>query len=183
MLLLLALAVLVGLAGCGGSGETQVRGNVAGVVTVTLSDPPTCRFAPGAFRHIWITVTDVRAHISAGAQANASGWQDLTPGLADAPQQVDLLAAPTGCTLAMLGSTLGLPPGQYQQIRFILLSNDPPPGTPTPGLNNCGNQGFNCVELANGGPRRLELSSEAQTGIKIPPGRIAGGAITIEAGQ
>ncbi|MFQ5816691.1 MAG: DUF4382 domain-containing protein [Terriglobia bacterium] len=179
--LLLALAVLVGLVGCGSS--TQVSTSVSGVVTTTLSDPPTCRFAPGAFRHIWITVTDVRAHISAGAQPEAGGWQDLTPGLADAPQQVDLLGAPTGCTLALLGSTSGLPVGQYQQIRFILLSNNPASGTPTPGQNNCGSQGFNCVELADGSLHRLKLSSEANTGIKIPPGQIAGGALTVEAGE
>jgi hypothetical protein len=37
--------------------------------------------------------------------------------------------------------------------------------------------------LAAGGSKALELSSQAQTGIKIPPGQIAGGKLTVPAGQ
>lgn len=177
--LLLALAALLGMARCG----SLILGRVSGAVTTTVSDPPTCSPPQGGFRHVWITVVGVRAHIESSAAPEASGWQDLTPGLALAPRQVDLLAAPSGCVLTVLGSTTGLPPGRYQQIRFLLLSNNPPLGTPVPPLNNCGVEGFNCVELADGSIEELELSSEAQTGIKVPPGRIAGGAIVIEAGQ
>jgi hypothetical protein len=87
----------------------------------------------------------------------------------------------------MLGSTTGLPPGAYQQIRLHLLSNTPASGEATPAPNACasvrGAGGFNCVELMNGTQQLLRLSSEAQTGIKIPPGQIAGGAITLTAGQ
>src|SRR5712692_10361227 len=67
------------------------------------------------YQHIWVTVNDVKAHMS------GKGWQDLTPGLSAAPIQIDLLAeAPTDCFLATLGVTSGLPAGKYQQIRIIL---------------------------------------------------------------
>src|SRR5439155_12925764 len=81
----------------------------------------------------------------------------------------------------------GLPPGAYQQIRLHLLSNTPAASEMTPSPNMCANVekpgGFNCVELKNGKQQLLRLSSEAQTGIKIPPGQITGGAITLTAGQ
>src|SRR5262249_19583243 len=78
----------------------------------------------------------------------------------------------------------GLPPGDYQQIRLHLLSNTPAAGEATPVPNNCTDTGgFNCVELRNGAHRLLRLSSEAQTGMKIPPGQIAGGAIRLQSNQ
>jgi hypothetical protein len=48
----------------------------------------------------------------------------------------------------------------------------------------CNGTDVNCVVLtAGGGPQRLNLSSEATTGIKIPSGQIAGGKFTIAAGE
>jgi hypothetical protein len=77
-----------------------------------------------------------------------------------------------------------LPPGAYQQIRLHLLSNTPAQGEATPSPNACAEAGgFNCVELMNDTRQLLRLSSEAQTGIKMPPGQIAGGAIRLTAGQ
>jgi hypothetical protein len=101
------------------------------------------------------------------------------------PQQIDLLSTPdTTCVLTVLGSTTGLPPGAYQQIRLHLLSNTPAQGEATPSPNACtGTSGFNCVELTNGSRQLLQLNSEAQTGIEISPEHIAGGAITLTAGQ
>src|SRR5262249_12142772 len=46
-----------------------------------------------------------------------------------------------------------------------------------------GSQGFNCVVLHGGGVKELELSSQANTGIKIPPGQVAGGPIVVNPGQ
>lgn len=185
--LLLTLAVLVS---CGGSTEVSLTSTgTTGQVTVSISDPPTCKgpLAPGEvdFNNVWVTIARVRAHISSVADADDSGWVDLAD-LRDNPMQIDLLdTSDTECILATLGSISGLPPGNYQQIRLHLLSNNPPLGTATPSPNQCeGTGGFNCIELAATGERKiLLLSSEAQTGIKIPPGRIAGGAITLDAGQ
>jgi hypothetical protein len=125
----------------------------------------------------------VRAHISSTASPDDSGWIDLVD-LRSNPKQIDLLSiGDTSCTLANLGSTSGLPPGNYQQIRLYLLSNNPAAGETTPQPNNCGANGYNCARLEDGSISTLLLSSEANTGIKIPPGQIAGGAIKIEAGQ
>lgn len=183
--LALFLAMSVGLAlvlSCGNSSSPSptVR---TGSATVTLSDPPTCKVPIGDFVSVWVTVTKVRAHISSTADANDGAWVDLAD-LTSNPMQIDLLnIGENTCALATLGSASGLPPGNYQQIRLHLLSNSPGNGVAVPSTNNCGDAGFNCVVLPGDIKQVLQLSSQDQTGIKIPPGRIAGGAISIEAGQ
>jgi hypothetical protein len=149
-----------------------------GSATINISDPPVCR---AMFDHVYVTITRVRAHISSSAGVNDAGWVDLVD-LQSNPRQVDLFSlASTTCMLTQLGSASGLPPGKYQQIRLYLLDNSAASG---PSPNACGNgNGFNCAVPVGGSPRLLKLSSEAQTGIKIPPGQIAGGGITIQAGQ
>jgi len=131
----------------------------------------------GSFDHIYVTITDVSIHTSANAGNSDAGWVDLTPNLNSAPQQVDLLNIPTnGCFLAMLG-TAGIPAGTYQQIRLKLAPNN----TSVSGTNPCGTVA-NCAVLG-GTVFPLQLTSQANTGIKIPSGQIAGGAFTIAAGQ
>lgn len=129
------------------------------------------------------SLDSVQAHISASATDSTPGWQELAPQLNTQPVQIDLLGLPpNGCLLATLGSTSSLPAGNYQQIRLILVSNNPG-GAPVPATNNCGNQGFNCVVLSNGTTQEIALSSQANTGLKIPPGQIVGGPIHVAAGQ
>jgi Domain of unknown function (DUF4382) len=152
-------------------------------VSVTISDPPSCKVPAGSFEHVYISINSVQAHTSATAGDNSAGWQELAPQLASAPVQVDLLGTATqGCFLATLGSSNALPVGSYQQIRLLLVPNNPG-GSPTPATNNCGNQGFNCAVLNDGSIHELDLSSQANTGLKIPPGQIVGGPITVTAGQ
>ncbi len=150
------------------------------MVNVTVSDPATCSAPQGAFSHIYVTITDVQINASASAGDSDPGWIDLTPSLQQNPQQVDLLGqANNQCFLAMLGSTSELQPGSYQQIRIVLASN-----STTVTNNQCGSTA-NCVMLTSSAntPQPLLLSSESQTGIKIPSGQIAGGQFTVTAGQ
>jgi hypothetical protein len=114
---------------------------------------------------------------------NSAGWQELAPQLNSAPMQIDLFAAASNtCLLTNLGSNAALPAGTYQQIRLLLVPNDGSGGA-TPAMNACGSQGFNCVVLHDGTVIELQLSSQANTGIKIPPGQVVGGPITVNAGQ
>jgi hypothetical protein len=77
-----------------------------------------------------------------------------------------------------------LPPGNYQQIWVHLLSNNPGPSEATPSPNACaGTGGFNCIDHATQGLELLLLGSQANNGIKVPPGQIAGGHITLVAGE
>ena len=95
-----------------------------------------------------MTITKVVAHISSDAGPSDSGWVTLVD-KTNSPMQIDLLSlASTTCTFKTLGSTTGLPPGKYQQIRLILLANDATGATPSP--NNCTSGGFNCVVLTGG---------------------------------
>ncbi|MEW6441337.1 MAG: DUF4382 domain-containing protein [bacterium] len=192
-LLLAAVTAAAMAAGCSGGGsdeEASAQQGTAGLVTTTLSDPPTCKGPGGVgestFNHVWVTVTLVRAHISDEADQGDGGWVTLVD-LRDQPKQIDLLSASdTQCVLTVLGSTTGLAPGDYQQIRLHLLENDPAPGLAVPQPNACAQAsggGFNCAETTAGELKTLELSSQDKTGIKIPPGRIAGGPIRLEAGK
>jgi hypothetical protein len=97
--------------------------------------------------------------------------------------QIDLFStSQTTCVLAQLGSAQ-LPVGSYQQIRLLLLSNTPSGGMAVPSPNACAGHGFNCVELGDGTFHELSLSSQDETGLKIPPGQVVGGPIQVVAGQ
>ena len=172
LFLLVLVAITALFVGCGSSGNATV--------STSLSDPATCGPPQGAFSHIYVTVTDVQISQSANASASDSGWVDLTPSLKNNPVQTDLLGVANQCFLATLGSQ-GIPAGNYQQIRVILAKDGV-------GVNNnkCATGMANCLMLKNDPaqtPIDLQLSSESNTGIKIPSGQIAGGQFTVKAGD
>jgi len=182
-----ALVVLITVAlvsGCGGgSSSMSMPGGGMGTVVVSISDPPSCKDPNGSFEHVYLTARSVQAHIDPNATDSSSGWQELAPQLANQPMQIDLFSAPqTNCILAQLGSA-SLPVGSYQQIRLLLVSNTPGASDAVPSTNACAGNGYNCVVLNDGSVHELELSSQANTGLKIPPGQIAGGPIQVSAGQ
>ena len=171
------LATTIVVAACNGSSGSMSTG--VSTVNVMLSDPATCQAPNGPYSHVYVTISDVQANVSSTASATGSGWIDLTPSLSSAPKQVDLLGqANNQCFLASLGDNMQLQAGNYQQIRLILASNS------TSITNSaCGNAA-NCVVLASDNSvHTLQLSSEAQTGIKIPSGQIAAGGFNITSGQ
>jgi len=180
MAVLALTASVIILAGCGGSSPEPTSGPTMGTVSTHFSDPPTCSTSSGgAYRHIYVTVKQVLIHQSATATSSEAGWVDLVPGLPSAPKQIDLLGAESAqCFLANLGAQQILA-GSYQQIRIILLANNQ--ASQVSG-NQCGANAANCVVLADNSVHTLQLSSEAQTGIKIPSGQIAGGRFTVPAG-
>jgi Domain of unknown function (DUF4382) len=184
---LLAVVAIFGIAvivvSCSGGSSSHMSSSM-GTVNVTMSDPPSCMPPNGQFTHVYVTVRSVQAHISATATDSSSGWQELAPQLASAPMQIDLFSKPqTTCILAQLGSA-SLPAGSYQQIRLLLVSNTPAAGAAVPSTNACAGNGYNCVVLEDSTtPHELELSSEANTGLKIPPGQIVGGPLQVTAGQ
>jgi hypothetical protein len=173
------VAIVVVLNGCSGNSSSSQTG----FANTSVSDPATCSAPSGPYSHVFVTVTDVKIHKSANAGLNDSGWIDLTPNLQSSPQQVDLLAqASTECFLAMLGSKTEIQAGSYQQIRVFLAADR---------VSFSGNQcssapsnPANCVVLAaDNSTHALTLASEAQSGLKIPSGQIAGGNFTIGAGE
>ncbi len=171
------------LVSCGG-GTSTISGGGTGTINVSLTDPPSCAFPNGKFDHVYITIRSVQAHTSTTADDNSGGWQELAPQLNAKPRQIDLFSAASNtCLLTALGSNTALPAGTYQQIRLLLVPNDGG-GGPLPTSNACAGQGFNCVFLHGvSTPVELQLSSQANTGLKIPPGQIVGGPITVAAGK
>lgn len=178
-LVLAAVVAALFAVGCGSSGSSS--SNSMASIATSVSDPATCGAPQGPFSHVYVTITDVEIHQSADAAAGDAGWVDLTPSLKNNPKQVDLLAAANNqCFLATLGSATEIQPGTYQQIRVFLAAN----GTTVAG-NQCG-VAANCVMLTSdpsNTPYALQLSSESQTGIKIPSGQIAGGKFQVAAGD
>lgn len=184
-LALFASVAAAALVSCGGGNDSMSSMLTSGMgsMTVTISDPPSCAFPNGDFEHVFITIRSVQAHTSATATDSTPGWQELVPQLNTEPVQVDLFALGNGaCLLKTLGSNTALPAATFQQIRLLLVANDGSTGA-VPASNACGNQGFNCVVLHDGSTHELQLSSEANTGLKIPPGQIVGGPITVQPGQ
>lgn len=176
------VALAMALASCGG-GTSSGAGSGTGFITVNLSDPPSCAFPNGSFDHVYVSIRSVQANLSATADDNSSGWQELAPQLSSLPVQIDLFSlGSNACLLATLGNA-SLPAGSYQQIRLLLVANSGAKG-PLPATNACAGQGFNCVVLhSDQSVHELQLSSEANTGLKIPPGQIVGGPISVGAGQ
>ena len=175
------LAVALVMIACSSMSNTASASGM-GKVTVSISDPATCQSSGGGpFQSVFVTIVDVQANVSSTSD---SGWVDLTPNLSKNPKQIDLLNVPASsdnCFLATLGDALELQAGAYQQIRIILAGNS------SAGVsgNQCGSAN-NCVVANTASGLKtypLLLSSEAQTGIKIPSGQIAGGALNVAAGQ
>lgn len=173
------LTISLVVAACGSSGGTTTTTSGMATVTTVLTDPATCEAPAGPFSHVYVTITDVQANVNSTAGANDSGWVDLTPSLSKAPRQIDLLGqANNQCFLATLGDAEQLQPGNYQQIRVMLAGNS------TSVANNACSGSANCVVLtSDGSVHALQLSSESQTGIKIPSGQISNGGFNIAAGQ
>jgi len=174
-----SIAFIISCGGSGGSGGTS-SGTGTGTVATYITDPPLCKAPNGTLQHVWVTVTRVRAHKSSDAGSSDGGWVDLID-LQSNPKQIDLLSLDSNQCLLIggLGSTSGIPEGKYQQIRLYLLANDASAG---PANNECNGNGFNCV-VDGSGTHTLNLSSQAHTGLKIPPGQIAGGGLTVAANQ
>lgn len=167
--------------GCNSASSPSTTTAQTMTVNTTISDPAACQTPNGQFQHVYVTVTDVQASTNANAGTGDPSFVDLTPTLkAGAPQQVDLLGqANNNCFLASLGSTTEIPAGNYQQLRIMIAADS---AASSVQQNACGAYA-NCVVLSDGSVHDLSLSSEAQTGLKIPTGEIEGGQFVVGTGK
>lgn len=130
-LALASLGAAALLAACGGGGSSNT-----GTLQLSLTDAPAC-----GYDHVWVDVQKLRINQSATANTSDVGWTDITVN-----SRIDLLSLTNGI-LQTLGQ-VPLQPGQYQQLRLVLGSNNsvvPTGGTETP----------------------LSVPSGMQTGIKL----------------
>lgn len=105
-----ALAALAACGGGGGGGSAQT----AGTLGVSLTDAPAC-----GFDKVFVTVTKVRVHKSASADANDDGWTEIA--VDPAKSRIDLLSLTNG-VLQPLGQA-PLAAGRYSQLRLVLNKN------------------------------------------------------------
>src|SRR5690348_9525952 len=100
LIMLAALAwIFVSCGKSSSSGGTQM-----GTAVLSISDPPSCAVPNGSFKSVFVTIRSVQANLSATADDNSSGWQELAPQLNNQPMQVDLLNLPqNGTCLLQIG--------------------------------------------------------------------------------
>ena len=99
---------------CGGGGTTSPAGS-NGTANISLTD------APGDFEHVYITLSSVWVHASANADiSNTAGWEKFP---LSSPVTIDLTQLENG-QLNKVWSNLSLPAGNYQQIRFFVVSTE-----------------------------------------------------------
>ncbi len=184
--LIALVAVALTLVTCGKTTTMSPVNNGMATVNVSISDPPSCSPPAGNFKSVFLTIRSVQANISATADDNSPGWVELVHELNNQPVQVDLLNLPANgaCLLKTLGANSSLPAGDCQQIRLLLVSDNPGSGAGA-SPNACATLGqvFNCVVDSKNNISELQLSSEANTGLKIPPGQVVGGPIHVGVGQ
>ena len=143
-----ALSIAVLLSACGGGGGSAGSSTVSadnGVLSVSMTDAPSC-----GFDKVNVTVSKIRAHKSASASDTDSGWQDITLSPA---KKIDLLSLQNGI-LTTLGQT-SLPTGHYTQIRLVLADN-----ATTPLANSV-------VATGSTTETAIDTPSAIQSGIKL----------------
>ena len=96
------------LAGCGALTNVSATSNV-----------------PSQYSHVWVTVQDVKFNSSATAAPGDSSWLDFP---LTTPVSVDLATVTNG-GLAVFGSSLKIPQGNYAQMQLLLTDNAAPLGT------------------------------------------------------
>lgn len=150
-------------------------------VSVMISDPAACKAPNGPFAHVYITLTDVMASTNPDAPANDPSFVDLTPGLSNAPQQVDLLGQPNSqCFLASLSVSQQVAAGNYQQIRIFLAPNS---AASTVANNACGASYANCIVLSDNSLHDLVLPPATASGIQIATNAMANASIAVNANE
>src|SRR5258708_26888239 len=91
-----SLLALVGLAAvlvsCGGYTSFVSTGGM-GAINVSITDPPSCAFPNGGFRHVYVTIRSVPAHTNATADDNSAGLQEIVPQVASQAMPIDFFAA------------------------------------------------------------------------------------------
>ncbi len=172
------LAGLALLGGCAGKSASHggfgTGSGSGGSLAVTMSASHTCGGTGGAFRHIYLTVSDIQVSPNASALPGDPSFVDLTPGLKSQPVQIDLLAS-AQCFVTTLASNLTLAPGPYAQVRVVLVPDSSSFIIPA---NKCG-LSANCVIFSgdvSSAPNPIQLGAEMTQGIQIGPNQIAGGS-------
>jgi len=188
----LALSIFALAAGLGTSTTALAAGSSNVKVHLSNSSRGGNSCKVSGVTHIYVTISDVQAHLS------GKGHRGFTPLTNGSPQQFDLLFASSepseainsnDCPIVDLGGT-GLPPGKYQQIRLMTVANTSSGSPVIPADENaCVTAGgladtvYDCVADSTGTYYPLTLPSGSQTGLKIPASQISRGGFSITAGQ
>jgi hypothetical protein len=191
-----AILLLLALASCGGNSCLTVDFNFFGPIStgnksctlnvakgnlsvrIATTAPSTAGPMAPNFLHIFVTLQGIEAHSSATADDNSPGWEELAPGLARDPVQIDLLTQPTPSCASNPISRALVSAGPYRQLRLQLVPNQPATDDAVPKQNACGEIGYHCVVTANGAMRPLALD-QSSLELHITPDRIAGGVFQV----
>jgi len=164
---LAAIAMLFGLASCGGGGGGGIEGtgSALGTMRLSITDAPSC-----GFDSVHITIDRVRVHQSAGAADADAGWSEV---VLNPAKRVDLLTLTNG-VLEPLGQT-DLPAGKYTQMRLVLAPNT----AASPLANSVTPTGS--PETALTTPSAQQSGLKLNVNIDIAAGKVADFAIDFDA--
>jgi hypothetical protein len=113
-----------GTATVGGNNACAVNnkmGNVNAQIAASSADSSPGPMAPNLL-HLLVSVQGIEANADASAADDSPGWEELAPGFAGQPRQVDLLeVAGNSSGSASIGSA-SVPAGTYRQVRLHLAS-------------------------------------------------------------
>src|SRR5258708_30157656 len=136
-----ALLFAVWLTGCNNTCFTFTSNPPKGTVGVKVGDPsPTCRLAKAntavrvemdtepacgscagsvQVQHIFVSIRRIEIHPSRTSDDDSPDWQELAPGLAQQPLQVDLVRSTADRNAGEpLGEIVAIPAGIYRQARL-----------------------------------------------------------------
>jgi len=155
---------------------TQGTGNIT-VRFVTTTAATAGPMAPN-FRHVFVSLEGIEAQPLATTDENPQGWEELAPGLARDPMQIDLLAQPARSCAASPISRAHVAAGPYGRMRLRLVRNQLAEDAVAPRENACGEIGFHCVVASNGAKYPL-IFSEDSGDLPVAMDQFPGGPIQI----
>lgn len=154
---------------------TQRTGNVRIRFSSSSSSIETWRRA--GIEHMFVSISEIDAHLGLAYGEDSSGWQDLAPNLKRRPVQIDLISANDSSSPAEFLSEAAVPAGEYTQLRVVLAGDYSATVEPVRAANACGDAGLNCMIAENGVVHRLILPLEPESERILIPADRAGGAI------
>ena len=147
---------------------------------------------PVAPQHILLMLDGVVGNEDAAAALASPGWQELAPGLAEHPVQVDLLAPIESSTVFPASVRASVNSGVYRQLGLRLLPSPASRDLASPGgegataeKNVCGKAGWHCAVFADGSVKSIALPLErigeghANPVLRISNQQIAGSSILV----
>jgi len=174
-----ALFLIVVLAGCGDFCIAGFSVNGVGGIKVSAGNPPppcslphvnarmsavarklaVCKNCSLALRveHLFVTLQGIQMCPAARDETVSSTWIEIAPHFVGKPRQMDLIG---DADSELLAANVTIPAGSYREVRLKLFSGPPANAEALAPENSCGEMGWNCIVMADGRVEPLRLPND-----------------------